>query len=131
MELNIRPVSVTDIMPVVSVCKSVGIKEIISTLQESRTKTCAKAAKLSAEEKEKDSVIMDLSLDMLLPVVGVVLDNLTACEKPLYSWLSNMCGMSEKEFRAQPPAIVPEALFNIIHQEGFEDFFKAVSKFLK
>lgn len=131
MELNIREISVTDVMPVVSVCKSVGIKEIISTLQESRAATRARAALLPAEEKEKDSVIMDLSLDMLLPVIGVVLENLTACEKPLYGWLSSMCGMTEKEFRQQPPAIIPEALYEIVHQEAFGDFFKAVSKFLQ
>ena len=131
MNLQIRPVAVCDIMPDVSVLKSVGFKEVVSTLRESRAEVKARAAVLPAEAKENDAVVMDLSLDMLLPVVAVVLNNLTACEKPLYSWLSSMCGMSEKEFKALPPAAVPEALFDIVHQEGFGDFFKAVSKFLK
>ena len=129
--MNIRNVAVTDIMPVVSVLNKLNFKEILSALDLSKMEAKEKAANLTAEEKADDAVALRFGIEMFLPVVGVVLNNLPDCEKPLYAWLASMCGMSEKDFRALPPAAVPEAIFEIIQQEGFRDFFKAVSKFLQ
>lgn len=130
MDLNIRKLGVTDIMPMVSIINKLDFKEIVGTLDAAKVGAKVKAAALTADEKANDDVALGFAVEMFLPVVGVILRDLPACEKPLYSWLANMCGMSEKDFRALPPAAVPEALFEIVHQESFGDFFKAASKFL-
>ena len=131
MDLQIRNVSVADIMPVVAVLNKLGYKEIVSTLDLSKMEMKQKAAVLTEEQKADDTVALQFGIEMFLPVIGVVLSHLPDCEKPLYSWLANMCGMSDKDFRALPPAAVPEALYEIFHQEYFGDFFKAASKFLR
>lgn len=131
MDLQIRNVNVTDIMPVVSIINKLNIKEIVASLDASKLDMKAKASGLTDEQKADDAVALQFGIEMFLPVIGVVLNNLPDCEKPLFAWLSNMCGMSEKDFRTLPPAAVPEALYEIIHQEGFGDFFKAVSRFLQ
>ena len=132
MDIQIRELSMMDIMPMVSVLNKLDYKKIKSVLDDSKkeAKQKAKAANVTDKDMENDDVVMGFALDMFLPVVGVILEELPSCEKPLYSWLASMCGVSEKEFRAMPPAVLPEALYNIIHQERFGDFFKAASKFL-
>lgn len=135
MELNIRPIGVKDIVPVVAVLKKLDFKEIMATVDASKLATQMKAASMTEEEREKmkadDDAMMGVIIEMAMPVIGVVLDKLDDCCAPLYKWLASMCGMAEKDFVNLPPAAVPEALFEIIHQEGFEDFFKAVRKFLQ
>lgn len=135
MDLNIRPVSVTDIMPVVTVLNKLNVKEILTAVDASKLAMQLMAKDMPEEERKKisndDNAMLAVVIDKFIPVIGLVLNNLPACEGPLYKWLANMCQISEKEFRTLPPAALPEALYEIIHQEGFADFFKAVSRFLK
>lgn len=131
MDLNIRNVAVIDIMPVVTIINKLDLKEVVATLDTSKLTAKSKAAELTEEQKQDDAVALQFGLDFFLPVITVILSNLPECEKTLYKWLAGMCGMSEKDFCALPPAAVPEALFEIVNQEGFGDFFKAVTKFLR
>lgn len=130
MDLNIRKLSVVDIMPMVNVLNKMDYKKIMATLDASKIVNAEKAAKLTPEQKADDAVALQFGVEMILPVVGVILEDLPKCEKPLYAWLSSMCGVDKDTFLALGPAVVPEALYEIVHQEEFGDFFKAVSKFL-
>lgn len=135
MELNIRPVAVSDIMPLVNILNKLNIKEILTAVDASKLAMQLMGKNMPEEERKKmlasDEDMLRMIIEQFVPVIGLVLNNIPACEGPLYSWLSNMCGMKEKEFRALPPAALPEAMYEIIHQEGFGDFFKAASKFLQ
>lgn len=135
MDLNIRPVAVSDIMPLVTILNKLDIKEVLSAVDASKLAMQLLAKDMPEEERKKisndDGALLSMLFDQFVPVIGLVLNNIPACEAPLYKWLANMCQISEKEFRALPPAALPEALYEIIHQEDFADFFKAASKFLK
>jgi len=135
MDLNIRPVSVSDIMPMVAILNKLDIKEILTAVDASKLAMQLLGKEMPEEERKKisndDNAMLAMVIDKFIPVVGLVLNNIPACEGPLYKWLANMCQVSEKEFRAMPPAALPEALYEIIHQEGFADFFKAASRFLQ
>lgn len=134
MDLNVRKLAATDIMPMVSVINKLDFKKIVKALDVSKeeTKKQAKANGVTSEQVNADDALaLKIAADMFLPVVGVILEDLPKCEKPLFSFLANMCGMDEGAFRALPPAAVPEVLFEIVHQEGFGDFFKAASRFLQ
>lgn len=131
MELNIRRITVGDVMPVVSILNKLDIKEIVTALDTSKMAAMAKAKTLTDEQKADDGVALEIGLDMIVPAISLILEKLPAIDKPLFSWLASMCNMSEKELRAAPPAVLPEALFEIFQQEEFGDFFRAVSKFIK
>lgn len=135
MDLNIRPVAVSDIMPLVTILNKLDIKEVLSAVDASKLAMQLLAKEMPEEERKKisndDGAMLAMLLEQFVPVIGLALNNIPACEGPLYKWLANMCQVSEKDFRAMPPAALPEALYEIIHQEGFADFFKAASKFLK
>lgn len=135
MDLNIRPVAVSDIMPLVTILNKLDFKEILSAVDASKLAMKLLAKDMPEEERKKisddDGAMLAMLFEQFVPVISLVLNNIPACEGPLYKWLANMCQVSEKEFRAMPPAALPEALYEIIHQEGFADFFTAASKFLK
>lgn len=134
MDLNVRKLAAMDIMPMVSVLNKLDFKKIVGTLDTSRAAAKAKAEAdgVTGEQvNADDGLALSLAADMFLPVVGVILEDLPKCEKPLFTFLASMCGMDEDAFRKLPPAAVPEALFEIVHQDGFADFFKAASKFLR
>lgn len=135
MDLNIRPVSVNDIVPVVTILNKLDIKEILTAVDASKVAMQLLAKEMPEEERQKvsndDSALLAVLFEQFVPVIGLVLNNIPACEGPLYKWLASMCQVSEKEFRAMPLAALPEALYEIFHQEGFGDFFTAVSRFLK
>ena len=135
MDLNIRPVAVSDIMPLVTILNKLDIKEIVSAVDASKLAMQLLSKDMPEEERKKisndDAAMLAMVIEQFVPVVSLVLNNLPACEGPLYKWLANMCQISEKDFRALPPAALPEALYEIVNQEGFADFFKAASKFLK
>lgn len=133
MDLTVRKLVATDIMPMVSVINKLDFNKIVIALNISKASTKAKAEAegVTGEQVNADDALaLKIAADMFLPVIGVILEDLPKCEKPLFSFLANMCGMDEDAFRALPPAAVPEALFEIVHQEGFADFFKAASRFL-
>lgn len=134
MDLNVRKLAATDIMPMVSIINKLDFKKIVSVLDASKMVTKAKAEAdgvTGAQVNADDALALKLAADMYMPVIGVILEDLPKCEKPLFSFLASMCGMDEKDFRALPPAAVPDALFEIVHQEGFGDFFRAASRFLQ
>lgn len=135
MDLNIRALAVSDIMPLVTILNKLNIKEVLSAVDASKLAVQLMGRNMPEEDRKKmldsDEAMLGMLFEQFVPVIGLVLNNIPACEGPLYSWLANMCGMKEKEFRALPPAALPEALYEIIHQEGFADFFKAASKFLQ
>lgn len=133
MDLTVRKLAATDIMPMVSIINKLDFKKIVKALDVSKaeTKKQAEAAGVTGEQVNADDALaLKIAADMFLPVVGVILEDLPKCEKPLFSFLASMCEMDEKDFRALPLAAVPEALYEIVHQEGFTDFFKAASRFL-
>lgn len=135
MDLKIRNVAVKDIMPVVSILRLLDYKAIVAEIDAVKIATRLKSANMTTEEREavsaSDEAMMGIVVEMALPVISVVLDKLPECCVPLFHWLASMCDMTDAEFSALPPAAVPEALYEIIHQEGFSDFFGAVRRFLR
>lgn len=134
MDYQIRKLNTADIMPMVSVINKLDFKKVMNALDVSKLEAKEKAIAngVTAEMvNTDDNVALSFALDAILPVVGIILEDLPKCEKPLFSFLASMCGMDEKEFRELPPAAVPDVLFEVVHQEGFMDFFRAASRFLK
>lgn len=122
-EYNFRQLNSTDIFPVCNIISKIGIREL---------KTCFKGQDLSAvTNTEDEGAMMALGAGVALDVAGVVFANIQKCQKEIYTFLSSVTELSEKELKAMPPADFADIVINFFKKEELKDFMKVVSKFIK
>lgn len=123
MEYNLRKLTSSDIFPVCTIIKKVGIDEVKRIINSPEMQQMLR----SGEKADAASVGMSFMLDIASLVVG----NLPKCEQELYKFLASVSGETEKSLRAASPAEFFELIVLVIKHEDFKDFFKAASSLLK
>lgn len=122
-EYKFRQLNSTDIFPVCNIISKIGIREL---------KTCFKGQDLSAvTNTEDEGAMMALGAGVALDVAGVIFANMQKCQKEIYTFLSSVTELSEKELKTMPPADFADIVIHFFKKEELKDFMKVVSKFIK
>ena len=120
---NFRQLNSTDIFPVCNIISKIGIREL---------RDCFKGQDLSAMTNTDDeSAVMALGATVALDIAGIIFANMQKCQKEIYSFLSSVTGLSEKELKTMPPADFADIVIHFFKKEELKDFMKVVSKFIK
>ncbi len=112
---ELRRLSSKDIFPLSKIISKIGIKEFSTAFQN---------ADLSSGNTTA------IGLAVFLDVAGIVLENLSACEKEIYTFLADLSGISVKELQDISLADFMQMIVDVVQKEEFADFFKVVSKLL-
>ncbi len=116
MEFNLRKLNTADVFKMIRIISKCGISEF---------KRCFLLGNIAKEKKDEESV----GLNVAIEIAGIVADNLPKCENEIYSFLSGISGIDEKEIANLEPAETANMIFELVHKEEFSDFFTAVSRF--
>lgn len=117
MEFNLRKLNTADVFKMIRIISKCGVSEF------------KKCFLLANAAKSKSSSLEDIELAAMIEIVGVVADNLPKCEKEIYSFLSGVSGIGEKEIENLEPSETVNMIYEIVHKDEFSDFFTAVSRF--
>lgn len=131
------------IMPMVSIIRKIGLKELKNSISEEKIKQIisafmggAKNATTANEEAEtsNDTTFAAIGISILptaLDIVEILLVNLENAETDIFKFLASVSNLSLEQVKHLSLADVTEMIFDVIQQEEFKDFYKVVSKFFK
>ena len=133
--IELRELKAKDIMPMVNILQKIGLKQIREMLTPDKIKSLMKAMKSEPDQQEdQQEEKIDgrtiLGFNMIMEVVGLILDNLPACEKDIHKFIGSLAGMTPDQVADLPLGEFTDIIVRILKDDGFSDFFKAVSKFL-
>lgn len=132
--IELRELKAKDILPMVKILQKIGLKQIREMLTPDKIKELMTAMK--SEDKQEDDQKQEEKIDgrtilgfnLIMEVVGLVLDNLPACESDIYKFIGSVSSLTPEEVADLPLGEFTDIIVRILKDDGFSDFFKAVSK---
>ena len=116
---TLRNLKAKDITPVATIIKKIGVKELKNCFENEGMKKLVSQAMKSENGLDKDAV----------KSIGItVAFDLPACQEDVNTLLSDMSGMKKNEIEDMPLGTYTEMIIDVIRQDGFKDFMRAVSK---
>lgn len=125
--IEIRSLKSSDIFPMVQILNKIGFKELKTILTPDKMKEMMPLMTADDKDEETDASTI-LGFNMMIELVGIIMNNLPSCEDDLYKFLSNVSGLSVKEIADLPMGEFADMIITVIQKEEFRDFFKAVSR---
>ena len=119
-KFELRKLCAKDIFVMVKIISKIGISEFMN---------CFKSP--SVHSKIKSNVDFSaIGLEVIIGMVGTVLENLPRCETDIYSFLADLSGMKSNEISELGMSEFAELIEAVLTKEEFKDFFTVVSKYL-
>lgn len=124
----------------VKILQKIGLKQIREMLTLDKIKELMTAMKSEdqkqddpdQQEDQKQEEKIDgrtiLGFNLIMEVVGLILDNLPACESDIYKFIGSVSSLTPEEVADLPLGEFTDIIVRILKDDGFSDFFKAVSK---
>lgn len=128
--IELRELKSADIFPMIQILNKIGFRELKEILTPEKIKEMMKTFKEAGSEKESEEMNTTtvLGFNLIIEVVGVIMNNLPSCQTEIYKFMSNLSGLSVKDLEELPMADFAEMIIDLIQKQEFKDFFKAVSK---
>lgn len=109
---DIRKLCAQDIFPVCDIIGKCGISEF---------KNCFL--------KQRESDYKNAGIAVVFEIAGIICRNICFCEKEVFSFLSDISGIAEKDLRLLDMSEFASLLKAVIAKEELKDFFTVVSGF--
>lgn len=115
MEKNfkIRDLCADDIFPMCDIIGKCGIAEF---------KNCF--LKNSKEKNEYSA-----GVNVIFEMTEIICKNISTCKNEIYSFLSDLSGLSEQELKKMKPADFTHLIKEVFNKKEMRDFFTAASEF--
>lgn len=136
---TLKPLTGDHIVPMVSIVRKIGLKELKGCISEETIKQIvslftggAKGAEKEGKSEEETYAAIGVSiLPTALDVAEVLFANIEKAEADIFNFLASVSDLSVKEIRKLPILDVFEMIIDVVKKEEFKDFFTVVSKLFK
>ena len=127
----------------VKILQKIGLKQIREMLTPDKIKELMTAMKSEPDQDQQEPDQQEdqqeekidgrtiLGFNLIMEVVGLVLDNLPACESDIYKFIGSVSNLTPEQVADLPLGEFTDVIVRILKDDGFSDFFKAVSKFVE
>lgn len=115
MDLNLRTLMYTDIMPMFNILSKVGFKDLKN--------------KITPEMLKGDT--NQIGFVIIMALSESVLENIQACEEDLINFMASVAQTDTETIRGMTMVEFTELFVAIMQKDDFKDFFKVVSKLFK
>lgn len=126
---TLRGLCAKDIFPMTVIIRKIGLKDIAKCFDPEEIK--AIMGSVSGEDKTMDDVAETVGISVVMKIIDVVLENLSAVEQEVFSFLAALSGMTSDDIGNLPMDVFFEMLVDVFKKREFAGFMKAVSKLLK
>lgn len=116
-----RPLAASDMFLMSKIIGSIGVNEFSA---------CFGGDFLEAMKGSGASANL-VGATVFFEIANVIFKNLPKCEKDIYTMLSSVSGMTEKEVKELDFVTFTEMVIDFVKKEEFRDFIKVVSKLFK
>lgn len=126
---TLRSLCAKDIFPMTVIIRKIGLKDIGDCFDPDEIK--AIMGSVSDEGKTADAVAETVGISVVLKIVDVVLENLSAAEQEIFGFLGGLAGMTADAVGELPMDVFFEMLMDVFRKKEFMGFLTAVSRLLK
>ncbi|MDR1563879.1 MAG: hypothetical protein LBS74_02870 [Oscillospiraceae bacterium] len=124
MEYKFKPLTSQDIFPIAKLISKIGLKNAMKSIDTTSIFSLF-------ENKDNENMVSVLGFPLFMSIADLILSNLDKCEDDIYKILSASTGLTVAELKQISIADFAEMIIGYVKQDGFADFIKVVSKFIK
>ena len=129
--MELRNLQATDIFLIVKILNKIGYEEIRKEINVDEIMSVREKISTTDDEKKKTSLIAEYGVNVVMSVLGILLENLPLIEQDLYNFVGSVSGMKAKDVAKMDINKFVDLLIEIVNKEEFKDFFKRASKLIK
>lgn len=127
----LRGLCAKDIFPMTVIIRKIGLKDIEKCFDPEEIKGIMASVSGDGEEKNMDDIAETVGISVVLKIVDVVLENLSAAEQEIFGFLGGLSGMTAAAVGNLPMDVFFEMLVDVFKKKEFVGFMKVVSRLLK
>ena len=125
--MELRKLQATDIFAMVRIINGIGFKTIKDSINVEEINKMRKGM----TEENSDTVASQVGMNVVMSILGTVVENLPKVENDVYEFAGNVAGMKAKDVAKMDAGDFIELLISIFTKDEFKDFFSRASKLIK
>ena len=125
--MELRKLQASDIFSMVRIINGIGFKTIKDSINVDEINEMRKGM----TEENSDTVASQVGMNVVMSILGTVVENLPKVENDVYEFAGNVAGMKAKDVAKMDAGDFIELLISIFTKDEFKDFFSRASKLIK
>ena len=125
--MELRKLQATDIFSMVRIINGIGFKAIKDSINVEELNELRKGM----TEENSDTIASQVGMNVVMSILGTVIENLPKVENDVYEFAGNVAGMKAKDVAKMDAGDFIELLISIFTKDEFKDFFSRASKLIK
>ena len=125
--MELRRLQASDLFSMVRILNKVGFKNVKDAINIDEIKNL----KSTITEENAKSVTSEIGINVVMSVVGVLLEHLPNIETDLYNFVGSVANMKANAVAKMDIGEFMDLLIEIGKKEEFKDFFNRASKLIK
>ena len=125
--MELRKLQASDIFSMVRIINGIGFK----TIKDSINVEEINEMRNGMTEENSDTVASQVGMNVVMSILGTVVENLPKVENDVYEFAGNVAGMKAKDVAKMDAGDFIELLISIFTKDEFKDFFSRASKLIK
>ena len=125
--MELRKLQASDIFSMVRIINGIGFK----TMKDSINVNEINEMRKGMTEENSDTVASQVGMNVVMSILGTVVENLPKVENDVYEFAGNVAGMKAKDVAKMDAGDFIELLISIFTKDEFKDFFSRASKLIK
>ena len=125
--MELRKLQASDIFSMVRIINGIGFKTIKDSINVDEINEMRKGM----TEENSDTVASQVGMNVVMSILGTVVENLPKVENDVYEFAGNVAGMKAKDVAKMDAGDFIELLISIFTKDEFKDFFNRASKLIK
>lgn len=127
MNIELRELKATDLFSMVKILNGIGLKEIKDAIDINEIKNARK----NMNDDNQSDILTEVGTNVLMSVLGVVLNNIPKVEKELYNFVGAIANLKQSQVANLGIVDFMDLLIAIFKKEEFKDFFNRASKLIQ
>lgn len=125
--MELRELKATDLFSMVKILNGIGLSEIKEAININEIKNARK----NITDDNQSDVWSEVGANVLMSVLGVVLNNIPKVEKELYNFIGGVANLKPTQVANLGIVEFTDLLIAIAKKEEFKDFFNRASKLIQ
>ena len=125
--MELRKLQASDIFSMVRIINGIGFKTIKDSINVDEINEIRKGM----TDENSDTVASQVGMNVVMSILGTVVENLPKVENDVYEFAGNVAGMKAKDVAKMDAGDFIELLISIFTKDEFKDFFSRASKLIK
>ena len=125
--MELRKLQASDIFSMVRIINGIGFKTIKDSINVEEINELRKGM----TDENSDTVASQVGMNVVMSILGTVVENLPKVENDVYEFAGNVAGMKAKDVAKMDAGDFIELLISIFTKDEFKDFCSRASKVIK